>query len=105
MMKENIAYLGGIPLEPTLRQLHDRMSRLGNRRRPEDQAKILAAIHARVPMVTVEEQREAEEASRRRTRHVRRLVESMRPRWLDQERDREDDREQSAFYRVDRGGV
>lgn len=64
VVKENVAYLGSVPVEFTVddriafwRKLHERMARLGNRVSPDDQAKIFAAVHARGPMVTLEEQR------------------------------------------------
>jgi hypothetical protein len=46
---EHVASLGSVP--------HERLARLANRIDAAAQAKILAAVHARVPMVTVDEQR------------------------------------------------
>jgi hypothetical protein len=61
--KDYVANLGSAPIAPTVgdriafwQQLHARVARLGNRVGPEDQAKIFAAIHLRVPMVTPQEQ-------------------------------------------------
>jgi hypothetical protein len=50
-------------------RLHERLARLGNKMAAGDLAKVMAAVHARVPMVTTAEQRElkiktAEEAAR-----------------------------------------
>jgi len=66
--KETVGYLGSTPVEPTVffeerirfwQQLHPRLSRLANRIGGE-QAKLMAAIHARIPMFTQDEQREAQ---------------------------------------------
>jgi hypothetical protein len=61
---EHIASLGSIktPLSVAARiefwrKLHDRLTKLGNRVDPATQAKLLGDVHARVPMVTAEEQR------------------------------------------------
>jgi hypothetical protein len=61
---DHVASLGAIALPPDpldrmafWRRLHDRLAKLGNRIDAETRAKLLAAIHARVPMVTSDEQR------------------------------------------------
>lgn len=61
---EHIASLGSIAMPMTIAgrvafwtALHERLAKLANRINAEDQAKIIGAIHARVPMVTIEEQR------------------------------------------------
>jgi hypothetical protein len=61
---EHIASLGSIETPPSVaariefwRRLHDRLGKLGNRVDPATQAKMLGDVHARVPMVTPEEQR------------------------------------------------
>jgi hypothetical protein len=61
---EHIASLGSILREPTIAdrvgfwsRLHARLGALGNRVTAEDQGKILGAIHARIAMVTADEQR------------------------------------------------
>src|ERR1700730_15216416 len=60
---EHIASLGSIEAPPSVaariefwRRLHERVGRLGNRVDPATQAKLLGYVHARVPMVTMEEQ-------------------------------------------------
>jgi hypothetical protein len=60
---EHVASLGSVemplPVADRIRfwqRLHDRLARLGNRHN-EAQAKVLSAVHARVPMVTADEQR------------------------------------------------
>ncbi len=62
--QEHVASLGSCPVEPSTadrvafwRRLHERLARLSNRITPEDSAKILGAVHAKVPMVTPDEQR------------------------------------------------
>jgi hypothetical protein len=66
VISEHIASLGTVALPLTVAGrvtfwtgLHERLTKLGNRVGGEDQGKILGAVHARIPMVTVEE-REAE---------------------------------------------
>lgn len=61
--QEHIAALGSIVEPPSVadrvtfwRKLHERLSKLSNRVGAEDHAKILGAIHARVPMVIIAEQ-------------------------------------------------
>jgi hypothetical protein len=61
---EHVAGLGSavLPLSPQTRlqfweQLHPRLARLANRLDGTAQAKVLAAVHARIPMVTGEERR------------------------------------------------
>src|ERR1700730_2449595 len=58
------ALLGSIEAPPSVaacsefwRRLHERLGRLGNRVDPATQAKLLGDVHARVPMVTADEQR------------------------------------------------
>jgi hypothetical protein len=59
---EHIAQLGSIEAPPSVREriefwhrLHDRLAKLGNRVDPAAQAKVLGAVHARIPMVTLDE--------------------------------------------------
>jgi hypothetical protein len=70
---EHIASLGSIPKPMTTadraafwNRLHQRLAKLSNRIGVEEQGKILGAIHARIPMVTIDElralQRENSEA-------------------------------------------
>ena len=61
--QEHIAWLGTIATEPSIddrmafwRQLHERLATLANRVDANTQAKVLADIHARIPMVMIEEQ-------------------------------------------------
>jgi hypothetical protein len=61
---EHIAGLGSIEIPPTValriafwKGLHQRLGRLSNRIDAETQARLLGAIHERVPMVTSDEQR------------------------------------------------
>ena len=61
--QEHIAWLGAIATEPSIddriafwRQLHERLAMLSNRVDANTQAKVLADIHARIPMVMIEEQ-------------------------------------------------
>jgi hypothetical protein len=61
---EHVASLGSVPLAPTVADrvafwvsLHERLAMLGNRLDGEAQARVLAAVHERVPMVTADEQR------------------------------------------------
>ena len=61
---EHVASLGSIILSPSVAdriafwtRLHERLAKLSNRIVPEMQGKILGDIHARVPMVTPDEQR------------------------------------------------
>jgi hypothetical protein len=60
---EHVASLGTIevPLSVAARiafweALHERLRKLGNRVDAETQAKVLGAVHARIPMVTADEQ-------------------------------------------------
>jgi hypothetical protein len=60
---EHIASLGSIILPPSVadritfwQRLHDRLAKLSNRVTAEDQGKVLGAVHAKVPMVTADEQ-------------------------------------------------
>ena len=62
---EHVASLGSIETPPSVaariefwRELHDRLAELSNRRLDaETRGKVMVAVHARVPMVTPEEQR------------------------------------------------
>jgi hypothetical protein len=61
---EHIASLGSVDVPPSVRgrltfwaKLHERFAKLDNRVDAEAQAKILGPIHARIPMVTPDEQR------------------------------------------------
>jgi hypothetical protein len=61
---ERIASLGSITLSPSVadritfwQRLHGRLAKLSNRVTTEDQSKVLGAVHAKVPMVTADEQR------------------------------------------------
>jgi hypothetical protein len=61
---EHIAALGAVGDPATIAdrvafwgQLHQRLDKLSNRISGDDQAKIIGAIHARIPMVTIDEQR------------------------------------------------
>jgi hypothetical protein len=61
---EHVASLGSIATPQTVAgrvafwaQLHERLARLGNRLDGAAQGKVLGAVHARVPMVTADEQR------------------------------------------------
>ena len=73
---EHIASLGSIPKPMTTAdrvafwaRLHQRLSKLANRIAAEEQGKILGSVHARIPMVTIDElralQRENAEADAR----------------------------------------
>ena len=61
---EHVASLGSIETPPSVdariefwRELHDRLAELSNRLDAETRGKVMVAVHARVPMVTPEEQR------------------------------------------------
>jgi hypothetical protein len=61
---EHIASLGSIAAEPSVAdrigywsRLHERLAKLSNRLGPDHQAKVMGEVHARVPMVTPDEQR------------------------------------------------
>ena len=61
---EHIASLGSIILPPSVadritfwQRLHERLAKLSNRVDAETHGKVLGAVHARVPMVTADEQR------------------------------------------------
>ena len=65
MQSEHIASLGSVDADVSVRErlafwaeLPTRFARLGNRVGIEDHAKIYGALHARIPMVTPEEQRD-----------------------------------------------
>src|SRR5205814_2619372 len=64
---EHIAGLGSVETPPSVahrvefwRQVHERLSRLSNRIDAETQAKLLGAVHGRIPMVTIDEIRAAQ---------------------------------------------
>jgi hypothetical protein len=61
---EHVASLGAVDLSPTIadrvafwRSLHERLSRLANRIDTATQGKILGQVHARIPMVPIDELR------------------------------------------------
>ena len=61
---EHVAGLGSIETPPSVQarlafwqRLHERLANLSNRVDPATQGKILGAVHARIPMVTPDEQR------------------------------------------------
>ena len=61
---EHVASLGSIETPPSVaariefwRGLHERLAQLSNRLDAETRGKVVVAVHARVPMVTPEEQR------------------------------------------------
>jgi hypothetical protein len=65
---EHVASLGSVDAEVSVRErlafwakLPERLARLANRVRPDEHAKIYGALHARIPMVTVDEQRAVQE--------------------------------------------
>src|SRR5579863_6648831 len=73
---EHIASLGSIETPPSVedriafwQRLHERLAKLANRVDAATQAKVLADIHARIPMVMIDEQQgsklEAAEADER----------------------------------------
>ena len=71
---EHIASLGSVDADVSVRErlafwakLPERLARLGNRVGPDDQAKIYGALHARIPMVTPDEQRAIQEENARTT--------------------------------------
>ena len=65
---EHVASLGSIETPPSVAARiefwrHERLAQLSNRLDAETQGKIMGAVHARVPMVTPDEQRGAERRS------------------------------------------
>jgi hypothetical protein len=59
---DHIASLGSVDSPPTLRgriafwaRLNGRLTALGNRLGPDDQTKIMDAIHARIPIPTIDD--------------------------------------------------
>ena len=67
---EHVASLGSIETPPSVaariefwRRLHERLDELSNRLDAETRGKVAGAVHARVPMVTPHEQRDAERRS------------------------------------------
>ena len=70
MHSEHIASLGSVDADVSVHgrlafwaKLPGRLARLGNRVGPDDQAKVYAALHARIPMVTPDEQLAIQEAN------------------------------------------
>jgi hypothetical protein len=68
MQSEHISSLGSVDAEVSVRErlafwakLPERLARLANRVGPDDQAKVYAALHARIPMVIQEENAEDDE--------------------------------------------
>jgi len=64
VLHEHIASLGSVETPPSVDErmtfwarLHERLAKLSNRVDAATQAKLLGDIHARIPMVTLEEQR------------------------------------------------
>jgi len=67
---EHVVSLGSIETPPSVaariefwRELHERLAELSNRLDAETRGKVMGAVHARVPMVTPDEQRDAERRS------------------------------------------
>ena len=67
MVTEHIASLGSVDADVSIRErlafwskLPERLARLGNRVGPEEHGKIYGALHARIPMVTPDDQREVQ---------------------------------------------
>jgi hypothetical protein len=67
---EHIASLGSVGADVSVRErlafwakLPERLARLGNRVHPNEHGKIYGALHARIPMVTADEQRAIQEAN------------------------------------------
>ena len=65
---EHVASLGSVDADVSVRErlafwakLPERLARLGNRVGPDEHAKIYGALHARIPMVTADEQRAIQE--------------------------------------------
>ena len=64
---EHVVSLGSIETPPSVaariefwRELHERLAELSNRLDAETRGKVMGAVHARVPMVTPDEQCDAE---------------------------------------------
>src|ERR1700739_4814626 len=69
---EHVASLGSVDAEVSVRErlafwakLPERLARLGHRVGPDDHAKIYGALHARIPMVTPDEQRAIQQENAR----------------------------------------
>ena len=65
-----MASLGSIETPPSVaariefwRELHERLAQLSNRLDAETRGKVMGAVNARVPMLTPDEQRDAERRS------------------------------------------
>ncbi|MBO0738918.1 MAG: hypothetical protein J2P48_20520 [Alphaproteobacteria bacterium] len=74
MRHEHVASLGAVLTNPTVgdrvefwTRLYQRLGRLANRLDNELQAKVLASVHARIPMPTVEEALQLEQAREHET--------------------------------------
>jgi hypothetical protein len=70
---EHVVSLGSIETPPSVaariefwRELHERLAEFSNRLDAETRGKVMGALHARVPMVTPDEQRDAERRPRLR---------------------------------------
>jgi len=64
VMHEHVASLGSVDVPPSIRErlafwgkIPTRLDRLGNRINAEHRAKIIGALHDRVPIVTIDERR------------------------------------------------
>jgi hypothetical protein len=67
---EHVAGLGAVPIEPSIADrvafwgaLHQRLGKLSNRFSHETHGKLIGQIHARIPMPTVDEQRQLQKAN------------------------------------------
>jgi hypothetical protein len=66
----HVVSLGSIETPPSVaariefwRELHERLAELSNRLDAETRGKVAGAVHARIPMVTPDEQRDAQRRS------------------------------------------
>lgn len=64
---EHVASFGSVPMPPSVddrlafwKRLHERLAKLANRIDPATHGKVLGQVHARVPMVVVDEQRDVQ---------------------------------------------